>query len=102
MLGGTFQSVIGCPLHRWEFENLKPAGQAFFECFLRFVRIADFLVKLGDVAGNLLLCLCFRLAGEHFAALDSLLVKVPDDALPAAIGAAKNIAVGGESFLWHG
>ena len=44
----------------------------------------------------------FGLAGEHFASLDVLLVEVPDDALPATIGAAEYIAVGGESFLWHG
>ena len=31
-----------------------------------------------------------------------VLTKVPDDALPAAIGAAEDVAVGGESFLWHG
>lgn len=31
-----------------------------------------------------------------------VLTKVPDAALPAAIGAAEDVAVGGESFLWHG
>ena len=51
---------------------------------------------------NLLLGLRFRLAGEHLAALDALLVKIPDDALPAAIGSSEDVTVGGESFLWHG
>jgi hypothetical protein len=27
--------------------------------------------------------------------------EVPDDALPAAIGAAKYVAVGGQSLFWH-
>ena len=60
-----------------------------------------FLVKLGDVAGNLLLCFRLGFAGEHFAAFDSLLVKVPDHTLPAAICPPKNIAVCCETFLCH-
>ena len=44
---------------------------------------------------NFLLCFRLGFAGEYFAAFDSLLVKVPDDALPAAIGSPKYIAVGG-------
>ena len=58
-------------------------------------------VKLGDVASDLLLGFDFRLAGEHFAALDALLVKIPDDALPAAVCAAEYIAVGGQSLFRH-
>ena len=77
-------------------------GKTVFERFPRFVRVADFLVKLGDVGSDFLLGLGFRLAGEHFAPFDSLLVKVPDDALPAAIGTAEDIAVCCESLLWHG
>ena len=101
VLGGTFQPVVCCPLHRGELENLQPVGQAVFYGFLRFVRVTHFLVELGDVGGNLLLCFRLGFAGEHFAALDSLLVKVPDDALPAAVCAAKNIAVGCQSLFWH-
>ena len=63
--------------------------------FLGFVRVAHLLVELGDVVGDFLLGFNFCLAGKHFAPFDSLLVKVPDDALPAAIGAAKDVAVGG-------
>ena len=95
MLGGTFQPVVCRSLHRGEFENLQPAGEAVLQCFLRFLRAADFLVELGDVVGNLLLGFRLRLAGEHLATLDALLIKVPDDALPTAIGAAKDVAVGG-------
>ena len=102
MLGGTFQPVVGGTLHRWEFENLQPVGQAVFKRFLRFVRVADFLIELGDVGSDLLLGFRFGFAGEHFAAFHSLLVKVPDDALPAAIGSSEDVTVGGESFLWHG
>ena len=61
----------------------------------------DLGVELGDIASDLLLGLRLGFAGEHLAAFHSLLVKVPDDTLPAAIGAAKDVAVGGESFLWH-
>ena len=78
VLGGTFQAVVCCPLHRWELENLQPAGQAVFYGFLRFVRVMHFLVKLGDIGSDFLLGLRLGLAGEHFAAFDSLLVKVPD------------------------
>ena len=35
-------------------------------------------------------------------AFHSLLVKVLDDTLPSPIRTAETIAVGGESFLWHG
>ena len=95
VLGGTFQPVVCRSLHRGEFENLQPAGEAVLQCFLRFLRAADFLVELGDVVGNLLLGFRFRLAGEHLATLDALLIKVPDDTLPAAIRSPKNVAVGG-------
>ena len=101
VLGGTFQAVVCCPLHRWELENLQPAGQAVFYGFLRFVRVMHFLVKLGDVGCNFLLGLRLGFAGEGLSFLLSMLVKIPDDALPAAICSPKNIAVGGESFLWH-
>ena len=52
-------------------------------------------VELSNVASDLLLGFGLGLAGEHLAALDSLLVEVPDDALPPAIRAAEYIAVGG-------
>lgn len=99
MLGGAFQPVICRSLHRGELENLEPMGQAVFNGLLRFVRVTHLCVKLGNVGGDLLLSLCFRLAGEYLAAFDSLLIKVPDDALPAAIRSAKDVAVGGKSFL---
>ena len=102
MLGGAFQAVEGGALYGWEFENLEPAGQTFFNGLLAFIRAADFLVELGDIGSDFLLGFRFRLAGEHLAPFHSLLIEVPDDALPAAIGAAEYIAVGGESFLWHG
>ena len=98
----AFQPVVCCPLHRGEFENLEPAGHTLLDGLLRFVRVTHLCVELGDVGSNLLLCLCFRLAGEHLAALDTLLIKVPDDALPSSVCSTKDIAVGGESFLWHG
>ena len=101
MLGGTFQPVVSRPLHRWELENLEPMGQAVLERFLLLVRVAHFCVELCNVGCNFLLCFRLGFAGEYFAAFYSLLVKVPDDTLPAAIGAAKDVAVGGESFLWH-
>ena len=102
VLSGAFQPVVCGTLHRGEFENLEPVCEALLYGFLRFVRAADFLVELGDVGGNLLLGLRFGFAGEHFAAFDSLLVKVPDDALPSSVCSTKDVAVGGESFLWHG
>ena len=102
VLGCTFQPVVCCPFHRGELENLEPVGQAVLYGFLRLIRVTDFLVELSDVSCDFLLGLCLGFAGEHFAALDSLFVKIPDHALPAAVCAAKNIAVGGKSFLWHG
>ena len=101
MLGGTFQPVVSRPLHRWELENLEPMGQAVFNGLLRFVRVTHFCVELRDVSCDFLLGLGLGLAGKHFAALDSLLVEVPDDALPAAICPPKNIAVCCETFLCH-
>ena len=95
VLGGTFQPVVCGALHRWEFENLQPASEAVLQCFLRFVRVTHLSVELGDVVGDLLLGFGLGLAGEHFAAFYSLLVKIPDHALPAAIGSAKDVAVGG-------
>ena len=77
-------------------------GEAVPQCFLRFVRVTHLCIELSDVGSDLLLGLRFRLAGEHLAALDALLVKIPDDALPSAVCPLENIAVGGESFLWHG
>ena len=102
VLGSAFQPVVCCAFHRGELENLQPMCQAFLYGFLRFVRIAHLCVKLGDVVGDLLLGLRLSFAGEGLSFLLSLLVKVPDDALPAAIGTAKDVAVGGESLLWHG
>ena len=57
---------------------------------------------MSDVSCDFLLGFGFRFAGEHLAALDALLIKVPDDTLPAAIGSSEDVTVGGESFLWHG
>ena len=102
VLGGTFQPVVCGALHRWEFENLQPVGQAVFERFLRFIRVTHLCVELSDVGSDFLLGFRLGFAGEHFAAFDSLLVKVPDDALPAAICAAKDVAVSGQSLFWHG
>ena len=102
VLGGTFQPVVCRSLHRGEFENLEPAGQTFFNGLLAFIRAADFLVELGDIDSDFLLGFRFRLAGEHLAPFHSLLIEVPDDALPAAICPLKNIAARCESFLWHG
>ena len=102
MLGGTFQPVVCGALHRWKFENLQPAGEAVFERFLRFIRVTHLCVELSDVGSDFLLGLCLGFAGKHLAAFDALLVKVPDDALPAAICPPKNIAVCCETFLWHG
>ena len=99
VLSGAFQPVVCSALHRWEFENLQPAGEAVLYAFRRFVRVTHLCVELGDVGGDLLLGFGLGLAGEHLAAFHSLLIKIPDDALPAAIGSAKHIAVGGESFL---
>ena len=62
VLGGTFQPVVSRPLHRWELENLEPMGQAVLKRFLRFVRVADFLIELGDVGSDLLLGFRFRFA----------------------------------------
>ena len=59
-------------------------------------------VELSDVGSDFLLGFCLRLTGEGFSLLLSLLVKVPDYALPAAIGSPKYIAICCESFLWHG
>ncbi len=101
MLGRTFQAVVCGTLHRGELEHLQPVGQTFFDRLLAFIRAADLLVKLGDIVGDFLLGLSLGFAGEHFAAFDALLVKVPDDALPAAIGPPKYIAVCNESFLRH-
>ena len=56
---------------------------------------------MSDVSCDFLLGFGFRFAGEHLAALDALLIKVPDDTLPAAIGAAKDVAVSSEPFLWQ-
>ena len=77
-------------------------GQAVLYGFLRFIRVTYFLIELGDVGGDLLLGLAFSFAGEHLAALDSLLIEIPDDALPSSVCSTKDVAVGGESFLWHG
>ena len=65
------------------------------------IRVAHLCVELSDVVSDLLLGFRFRFAGEYLAAFHSLLVKVPDDALPSSVRAAKNVAVGGESFLGH-
>ena len=99
VLGCTFQPVVCGALYRGEFEHLQPSGEAVFQGFLRFVRVTHLSVELGDVGGNLLLGFRLGLAGEHLTAFDSLLVKVPDDALPAAIGSSEDVTVGGESFL---
>ena len=85
-----------------EFENLEPMGQALPYGFLGFVRAMHLCIELSDIGSDLLLGLRLGLAGEYFAAFDSLLVKVPDDALPAAIGSSEDVTVGRESFLWHG
>ena len=77
-------------------------GQAVLYGFLRFIRVTYFLVEQGDVGGDLLLGLGLSFAGECLSFLLSMLVEVPDDALPSSIRAAKDISVGGESFLWHG
>ena len=101
VLGRAFQPVVCGALYRRKLENLEPMGQALPYGFLGFIRAAHFLVELGDVVGNLLLGFRFRLAGEHLATLDALLIKVPDDTLPAAIRSPKNVAICCESFLWH-
>ena len=99
VLGGTFQPVVCGALYRRKLENLEPMGQALPYGFLGLSRAAHFLVELCDVVGNLLLGFRFRLAGEHLATLDALLIKVPDDTLPAAIRSPKNVAICCESFF---
>ena len=95
VMGRAFQAVISRSLHRGKLENLQSMGQAVLYGFLRFIRVTHFLVELSDVGSDLLLGFCLCLAGEYFAAFDSLLVKIPDDTLPAAVCPLKNIAVGG-------
>ena len=56
---------------------------------------------MSDVVGDFLLGLRLGFAGEHFAALDSLFIKIPDDALPTAISTSEHVAVCSESFLRH-
>ena len=80
---------------------MQPVGQAVLYGFLRLIRVTDFLVELSDVSCDFLLGLCLGFAGEHFAAFHSLLVKVPDHALPAAISTSEHVAVSSEPFLWH-
>ena len=101
MISGTFQTVIRCPLHRGKLENLQPMGQAVLYGFLRFIRVANFLVELGNVVGDLHLGLGLCLAGEHFSFLLSVFIEVPDDTLPAAIGSLEYVTVGGQSFFRH-
>ena len=91
-----------CALPRGILNTCSHRVEAVFQGFLRFVRVTHLCVELGDVGGNLLLGFRFRLAGEHLATLDALLIKVPDDTLPSSIRAPKYIAVCCESFLWHG
>ena len=76
-------------------------GQTFFDCLLAFIRVTHLGVELSDIVGDFLLGLRLGFTGEHLAALDALLVKVPDDALPATIRPPKYIAVCSESFLRH-
>ena len=102
VLGGTFQPVVCRSLHRWEFENLEPASEALPNSFVALVRAADFLVELGDVGGDLPLGFRLGLAENTLRRFTPCSSEVPDDTLPAAIGSAKHVAVGGESFLWHG
>lgn len=102
VLSCAFQPVVGGALHRGELENLEPMGQAVLYSLLRFIRITHLCIELSDVGGDFLLCLSLGFAGEHLAAFDALLVKVPDDALPSTVCPLEHIAVGGEPFLWHG
>ena len=57
---------------------------------------------MSDVGSDLLLGLALGFAGKHFAAFHALLVKIPDDTLPSSVCSLEHVAVGGESFLWHG
>jgi hypothetical protein len=51
-------------------------------------------VELGDVLGDFTVGFSLGFAGEGLA-LIPMFVEVPYDALPAAVGAPENIAVGG-------
>ena len=102
VLGSAFQAVVGGALYRWEFENLQPMRQAVLERFLRFVRVTHLCVELCDVGCYFLLGLRLGFAGEGLSFLLSLLIEVPNDALPAAISTSEHVAVCSESFLWHG
>jgi hypothetical protein len=96
---GTFQPAISGPLHRWEFENLQPMNHAILNRLLRFIRLANFFVELGNVICDLLLSFRFCFAGKHFPFFLPVFVKVPNHALPAAIDSLKYIAVGCHSFF---
>ena len=70
-------------------------GQALPYGFLGFVRAMHLCIELSDIGSDLLLGFGLCLAGEYFPFLFSLLVKVPDDALPSSVCTSEYIAIGG-------
>ena len=74
---------------------MQPVGQAILKRLLRLVRLADLLIELGNVVGDLLLGFGLCLAGERFLFFLSVFVEVPDHALPSSVCPPEHIAVAG-------
>ena len=93
MGGGTLQPVVGAALHGGKFEYPEPSPHVLFQSCFGLIRGCELPVEVGEIVGDLLLDFLFSRPTEGFALFGSLLIRIPDYAVPAAICPLEDVAV---------